>query len=335
MSKFCQSCGTESPSRMQFCVKCGAAAFGPTPPAAASPLQSPLPTTPTVSGHPKWHTPAPSHTPAPQYRLPPGRSVVDAFRGPKERLYQAIMLGIGTVVWIGILLGIRSAAMEPELLVNLLGFGFYIVAALMGYLISAAAYRATAFGNMILLGPNQFPELHNMVVSGANELGMHIPPKAFLYNSNGVFNAFARRLLGGPYVFLTSALVEANSDEQVKFVIGHELGHHAAGHLNPWLNLIKLPAYMVPFLGRAYSRSRELTCDAIGSHLSKDPVASETAIQMLACGCSRLNQRMSCDAFLEQESMVPPIFGFLTEIFRTHPRLTRRVAALRKLARRP
>ncbi|CAB3663167.1 hypothetical protein LMG24076_01555 [Trinickia soli] len=27
--------------------------------------------------------------------------------------------------------------------------------------------------------------------------------------------------------------------------------------------------------------------------------------------------------------MVPPIFGFLTEISRTHPRLTRRVAAIR------
>jgi hypothetical protein len=26
--------------------------------------------------------------------------------------------------------------------------------------------------------------------------------------------------------------------------------------------------------------------------------------------------------------MVPSIFGFLTEIFRTHPRLTRRVAAI-------
>jgi 1-acyl-sn-glycerol-3-phosphate acyltransferase len=35
---------------------------------------------------------------------------------------------------------------------------------------------------------------------------------------------------------------------------------------------------------------------------------------------------MNCDAFMEQERMVPPIFGFLTEISRTHPRLTRRVS---------
>ena len=168
-----------------------------------------------------------------------------------------------------------------------------------------------------------------MVVAGSKELGLKEAPKAFLYNSNGLFNAFARRLLGGRYVFLTSALVDANSDEQVRFVIGHEIGHHAAGHLNPWLNFVKLPAHLVPFLMSAYSRSREYSCDSIGAYLSKDPAASRGALQMLGCGCRRLNASMNCEAFLAQEAMVPPVFGFLTEIFRSHPRLTRRVAAIK------
>jgi len=192
----------------------------------------------------------------------------------------------------------------------------------------SAAYRASAFGNMVLIGPNQFPDLHRMVVEGSQELGLSEAPTVFIYNSNGLFNAFARRLLGGRYVFLTSALVEANNDAQVRFVIGHELGHHAAGHLNPWLNTLKLPAHGVPFLGKAYSRSREYTCDSIGAYLSKDAHASRSALQMLGCGCRRLNPQMNCDAFVEQENRVPPIFGFLTEINRTHPRLTRRVAAI-------
>ncbi|WP_242538847.1 M48 family metallopeptidase [Trinickia acidisoli] len=134
--------------------------------------------------------------------------------------------------------------------------------------------------------------------------------------------------LGG-YVFLTSALIDANSDAQVRFLIGHELGHHAAGHLNPWLNALKLPAHLVPFLGKAYSRSREYTCDSIGTYLSKDIHASRNALQMLGCGCRRLNTSMNCDAFVAQEQRVPAIFGFFTEITRTHPRLTRRVAAIR------
>jgi Zn-dependent protease with chaperone function len=182
---------------------------------------------------------------------------------------------------------------------------------------------------MVLLSPNQFPELHAMVVAGSQELGLSEPPKTFLYNSNGLFNAFARRLMGGRYVFLTSALVEANSDDQVRFVIGHELGHHAAGHLNPWLNFLKLPAHVVPFLMSAYSRSREYSCDSIGSYLAKDFNASRSSLQMLGCGCRRLNGSMNCEAFVAQETMVPPIFGFLTEIFRSHPRLTRRIAAIK------
>ena len=324
MSKFCQSCGAESQPMLRFCLKCGATAFGPAAP--PPPYQPPRPTT----------TAPPGYQPQSHAQAPPGRSVVADLRNPKERVYQVMMLCFGVFSWILILLGVGLAVTSGwDAAIIVLAYAFYAFLALLFFLISAAVYRAKAFGNMILLGPRQFPQLHDMVISGASELGMRGAPQAFIYNSNGAFNAFARRLLGGRYVFLTSALVEANSDEQVKFIIGHELGHHAAGHLNPWLNFLEMPAYLVPFLSGAHSRSRELTCDAIGSYLSKDPVASETALQMLGCGCSRLNKQMSCDAFLEQERMVPPIFGFLTEIFSTHPRLTLRMAALKNLRLRP
>lgn len=257
--------------------------------------------------------------------------VAAKLRSKKEKPYAFLMIGIGALGWVLILwgawAGLRSDIPQVATMVRL--YISYAVAFGLFFLISSAAYRASAFGNMILLGPRQFPELHAMVVAGAETLGMGPAPKVFLYNSNGLFNAFARRLLGGRYVFLTSALVEAESDAQVQFVIGHELGHHAAGHLNPWIHVVMLPAYTVPFLRPAYSRAREYTCDSIGAHLSKNLEASRSSLQMLGCGCRRLNEKMSCEAFLEQEAMVPPIFGFLTEICRTHPRLTRRVAALK------
>jgi Zn-dependent protease with chaperone function len=259
-------------------------------------------------------------------------SIVGKLRNSKEKSYHYAALVCGAVLWGLIAWGVWAAfkSGRPEISGMVAAYLFYAVLIGLFVLISSAAYRAGAFGNMILLGPEQFPELHAMVVSGSKELGLSEPPKTFLYNSNGLFNAFARRLLGGRYVFLTSALVEANSDEQVRFVIGHEIGHHAAGHLNPWLNFVKLPAHLVPFLMSAYSRSREYSCDSIGAYLSKDLTASRGALQMLGCGCRRLNGSMNCEAFLAQEAMVPPVFGFLTEIFRSHPRLTRRVAAIRE-----
>ncbi len=66
----------------------------------------------------------------------------------------------------------------------------------------------------------------------------------------------------------------------------------------------------------------------IGAYLSRDTVSSCSALQMLGCGCKRLNQSMSCEAFMDQESQVPAVFGFLGEIFRSHPRLTRRVRSI-------
>jgi Zn-dependent protease with chaperone function len=256
-------------------------------------------------------------------------SIVNRLRTGKEKTYQVVTLVVGVLIWPLVLWGVwASLTNNTEIGTLLRVYLVYGLLIWLFYYLASLFYRASAFGNMILLGPKQFPELHEMVVAGSKELGFTRPPTTFLYNSNGLFNAFARRLLGGQYVFLTSALVEANSDEQVRFVIGHELGHHAAGHLNPWLNFLRAPAHTVPFLMAAYSRSREYTCDSIGAHLSKDLVASRSSLQMLGCGCRRLNQAMSCEAFMAQEAMVPPVFGFLNEIFRSHPRLTRRVAAI-------
>ncbi len=158
--------------------------------------------------------------------------LADQLRTNKEKIYGVLMLVFGALLWVLIARAIRAGLTSdnPRTVGITWVYVGYAVAIGIFYFLSSAFYRATAFGNMILLGPQQFPELHAMVVAAATELGMSEPPKTFLYNSNGLFNAFARRLLGGRYVFLTSALVEANNDEQVRFVIGHELGHHAAGH---------------------------------------------------------------------------------------------------------
>ena len=254
--------------------------------------------------------------------------IVNKLRSKPERTYRVLTLLLGILLWPLVVLGVLAGLGNPATSTLIGVYLTYGLLIWLFYYLASLFYRANAFGNMILLGPKQFPELHGMVVAGAAELGFKQPPKTFLYNSNVIFNAFAQRILGGQYVFLTSALVEANDDDQVRFVIGHELGHHAAGHLNGWLNFLRAPSQVVPFLGAAYSRSREYTCDSIGAHLSKDLAASRSALQMLGCGCRRLNQTMSCDAFLAQEAMVPPVFGFLNEIFRGHPRLTRRVAAI-------
>ncbi len=110
--------------------------------------------------------------------------------------------------------------------------------------------------------------------------------------------------------------------------MGHELGHHAAGHLSFWKNLLLFPGKLVPLLGAAYHRSRELTCDRVGAYLVQDQDAARSALAMLACGSARLNAQLNRDAFEAQEEMVPGFSGWLLHIFSPYPRLTARVAAV-------
>jgi len=251
--------------------------------------------------------------------------IISRLRHRKEALYGAFMSVIGFVIWAVIIVVAVAALLSPA---HDLVFVAYAIGLGLFVMISAALYRAHAFGHFVLVGPAQFPHLYNMVQEGASRIGLQPAPTAFVYNSNGLLNAFARRIFGGRFIFLTSALVDAETDEQVKFVIGHELGHHAAGHLNFWKHLLQLPAHLVPFLGPAYSRSRELTCDRFGAYLSEDVQASKTALQMLACGCRRLNSSLNCEAFEAQEQLVPPFWGWVSLIFSRYPRTTQRVIAV-------
>jgi Zn-dependent protease with chaperone function len=251
-------------------------------------------------------------------------------RHPKERFRGNLMLVLGTLGWLLVAFGIVGMVQNGGA-ASIAFWAIYAIAFILISLISAALYRAYAFGHQVLLSEQQFPAMHRMVVEGAAMLGLN-PPRVFLYNSHGLVNAFARRILGGPYVFLASGLVEAATDAQLRFVIGHELGHHAAGHLDWRKNFVKLPAHFVPFLGAAYSRGRELTCDRVGALLADDPSAARSALQLLACGCRRLNAEMNLDAFEAQEKMVPRVAGFFGKLRARHPRLTVRVNEIRRFA---
>jgi Zn-dependent protease with chaperone function len=252
---------------------------------------------------------------------------ISKVRHRKEKFYGMLMSIIGGLVWVVAAIGIAFTAMRnpADLLVVLL----YIAVLWFTSYVTRALLRAYMIGHYVMVGSQQFPHIHQMVEDGARLLGLKEAPQAFVYNSSGVMNAMALKLVGSKrYVWLTSQLIDADNDEQVKFVVGHELGHHVAGHLNTPTLLLHLPAHIIPFLGQAYSRGRELTCDRIGLVVSSNLQASRTALQMLACGSARLNAQMNPTAFAAQERMVPSIAGFILHIFSHYPRLSRRVEAL-------
>lgn len=251
-------------------------------------------------------------------------------RHPKEGLYGGLLKAAGCVFWAALLvLLLVSAFIAPRGIVTIFTVLSYIVMGTVIALIGEALFRAHAMGNMVEVTSSQFPHIHAEIIDVAAALGLAETPRTFIYNSHGVMNAFAMRLFGARYVFLTSAVVEADNDAQLRFIIAHEIAHHVLGHLGRVQRFLAAPGIIIPFLYPAYSRAREYSCDAVGASVVLEVESALTALQMLACGTRRLNGQMNTAAFSAQERNVPQMAGFVMEIVASHPRLTRRVERLK------
>jgi len=182
-------------------------------------------------------------------------------------------------------------------------------------------------GSSIKLGPNQMPELYGRVVELSRRIGLKKVPDVYLRQSGGLLNAFATRFGKARFVVLFSELVHACGDNSnaLDFIIAHELGHIHRGHLN--LRWLYAPAFFIPFLGSAYSRACEYTCDRYGFQAPKDPDRGLDGLCILAAG-PQFASAVNRQAFAAQDRDLNTAFMKLGEWFATHPPLAVRIAAL-------
>ncbi len=166
----------------------------------------------------------------------------------------------------------------------------------------------------IRCGPNQYPTLYNIMRESCKVMDM---PEPELYVSNNPFpNAFA----GGverPYVTLRSSMIDTMTDEELYFIMGHELGHIKAKHilyfsvgslLFPLLDLLgrrtmgasDVATYALVLAFYEWSRQAEFSSDRAGLLVAQDPMTAIRSQIKLAAGPSRLASELSEEAFLEQ-----------------------------------
>jgi Zn-dependent protease with chaperone function len=225
-----------------------------------------------------------------------------------------------------ILLTIIGLVLWVFIVVSIIGLFYGIILGLFfffAHLILIAHVR----GSSIKLGPQQMPGLYNRVVDIAQRMGMKRVPDVYLQQSGGVLNAFATRLGRRRFVVLFSDLVKACGEnlDALDFIIAHELGHIHRGHLNwRWLHW---PALFIPFLGTAYSRACEYTCDRYGFQAPSDPRRSLDGLCILAAG-PQFVPFVNKQAFVAQRDDLNTAFMKLASWFSTHPPLSRRVGAL-------
>ena len=93
----------------------------------------------------------------------------------------------------------------------------------------------------VRMSPTQFPEGYRMVAEAAYQFGLRRVPDAYVVLGNGVINAFAAGHGFRRFVAINSDLFEVGGavrdPDALRFVIGHEVGHIAAGHVS-YLRLV-------------------------------------------------------------------------------------------------
>lgn len=183
-------------------------------------------------------------------------------------------------------------------------------------------------GNGVKVTQEQFPEIHAKVYELAIKMEMKKLPDVFIVQSEGMLNAFASRFFGRNMVVLYSGITELHvkeGKEELDFVIAHELAHIKRNHILK--NLFVLFGNWVPFLGSAYSRACEYTCDALAHYYTENLDASKRALTVLAIG-PELYRHVNEAEYLKESSLEKNLFVWLSEKVSTHPALPKRIHQL-------
>jgi Zn-dependent protease with chaperone function len=235
---------------------------------------------------------------------------------PKEKTYLALALVV-------------SAFFYLFLIFSIIGVFWLAIAAL-----SVAILQGIAIGHLrgngVRVSERQFPDVLQLARELCGQLGIAEVPPIYIMQSGGLLNAFATRFFGRNYVCITSDIFELayeRGPDEVAFVLAHELTHIKRNHV--WWKSVVFPAAFVPFLGAAYSRACEYTCDAYAAFLR--PAGAEGAVLVLAAG-KRVSQEMNAEAFLAQAAEPEDFMMWLAEHVSTHPNLPKRLHAVRWFA---
>jgi Zn-dependent protease with chaperone function len=279
--------------------------------------------------------------PAPQaFQGPPAppaptayrRGVRSHLRHPLENLCLVIVILGSFVVWTVAGYEVASAVIDrrqPD------PYAVFLLAApLVIYFLRGQLYARLRLSG-VRITETQYPEAHRMLLDACAQYGMRRVPDAYVVLGNGVINAAASGHGFRRFVFVYSDLFEiggqARDPEALRFILGHEVGHIAAGHASYWRLLAISGAQWIPFLGSTLSRSQEYTADNFGYALV--PHGSAGAMATLAAG-KYLNRTVDVNALADRAFTEKGFFVWWVNGLASHPVLAWRMNALRD-RRRP
>jgi Zn-dependent protease with chaperone function len=239
---------------------------------------------------------------------------------PRERVLYGLMLFVSLAVYGGL---VAAGLINPQVAATIITYA--LIFGLIGLLAHGLALGRIR-GNAVRVSERQFPMVQRLAVAHARKLGLKQVPSIYVFQSGGLLNAFATRFLGRDFVILYSDVLDlalARGEPAVGFIVGHELAHIARGHLRyRWLTA---PGRLFPYLGAAYSRACEYTCDRLGAFCQPDGAIS--GLLVLAAG-KQLHAHVDVREYAAQAVSEQGFWVRRAELMSSHPLLPKRVAAL-------
>ncbi len=199
--------------------------------------------------------------------------------------------------------------------------------------------RRRLLATSVRLSRNMAPWLHEMADDCVQKLGVEIPVELYVYASPSYNAACVKPEDGRLFIMFSSSLLESFEGSELRFVVGHELGHYLYGHhdipIGYLLNGKAKPSPKLALQLTTWSRYAEISADRAGAHCAQDSIGVARSLFKLASGLSTKLVKFNIDEFMEQvdemqtEDAEPGQGAPQEDWFMTHPFSPLRVRALR------
>ncbi|MGI9608728.1 MAG: M48 family metallopeptidase [Acidimicrobiia bacterium] len=185
------------------------------------------------------------------------------------------------------------------------------------------------------VGPQQYPDLHQILTEVCATLDWPVPR---LYVSQTPLANAGAVGVDTPFIVLNSSLIELSSPEQIRFILGHEVGHIMSEHAlyrTLLFLLLQFSGAVLPGIGQAitpitlalleWNRKAEISCDRAGLLALQNVDASVSALGVMAGGIRGREDSINVEALRVQSSEysdsqgLDTFFKFMATAGRTHP----------------
>lgn len=197
-------------------------------------------------------------------------------------------------------------------------------------------------GSCLRVGPNQIPSMYNIFHDACRVLDISEPQ--FFIENDPVPNAYTYGYTN-PFVVVTTGLIKDFTEDELMFIIGHELGHVKCGHTlyntmtsnitiligllsDITLGLGNLVTIGIQLALLEWSRKAEFSADRAGMLAVQNVDSSYNALSKLLAPVKELwrevNQRdiiLQAEEFegLSEEDNLNKIYKFLSTVQLSHP----------------